>query len=75
MKFLQKIVVKGRPLDLAVLSTVPEGETNYVCVDRGNVYQSTFAELESIRNYCVTFEIDFLGEMTKGYMVGQERSG
>ena len=37
VKFLQKIVVKGRPLDLAVLSTVPEGETNYVCVDRENV--------------------------------------
>ena len=29
--------------------------------------QSTFAELESITDYRVIFEVDFLGEMAKDY--------
>ena len=36
-------------------------------MDRENVFQSTFAELESITDYRVTFEVDFLGEMAKDY--------
>ena len=67
MKFLQKIFVKGRPLDVADINSSPEGETNYICVDRENILQSTFAELESITDYRVTFEVDFLGEMAKDY--------
>ena len=67
LKFLQKIFVKGRPLDIADINTSPEGETNYICVDRENILQSTFAELESITDYRVTFEVDFLGEMAKDY--------
>ena len=67
MKFLQKIFVKGRPLDVADINTSAEGETNYICVDPENILQSTFAELESITDYRVTFEVDFLGEMAKDY--------
>ena len=36
-------------------------------MDRENILQSTFAELESITDYRVTFEVDFLGEMAKDY--------
>ena len=67
LKFLQKIFVKGRPLNVADMNTSPEGETNYICVDRENVLQSTFAELESITDYRVTFKVDFLGKMAKDY--------
>ena len=67
LKFLQKIFAKGRPLDIADINTSPDGETNYVCVDQENILQSTFAELESITDYRVTFEVDFLGEMVKDY--------
>ena len=67
MKFLQKIFVKGRPLDVADINISAEGETNYICVDPENILQSTFAELESITDYRVTFEVDFLGEMAKDY--------
>ena len=67
MKFLQKIFVKVRPLDVADINISAEGETNYICVDPENILQSTFAELESITDYRVTFEVDFLGEMAKDY--------
>ena len=67
LKFLQKIFVKGRTLDVADMNTDSEGETNYICVDRENVLQSTFEELESITDYRVTFGVDFLGEMAKDY--------
>ena len=36
-------------------------------MDRENILQSTFAELESTTDYRVTFEVDFLGEMAKDY--------
>ena len=45
----------------------PRRGTNYICLDRDNVLQSTFTELESITDYRVTFEVDFLGEMAKDY--------
>ena len=36
-------------------------------MDQENVLQSTFAELESITDYRVTFEVDFLGEVARDY--------
>ena len=67
LKFLQKILVKSRTLDVADISPAPEGQANYICVDRENVLQSTFTELESITDYHVTFEIAILEEMAKDF--------
>ena len=36
-------------------------------VDRENVLQTTFAELESIEDFCMTFEVDFIGDVAKDY--------
>ena len=43
--------------------------TNYICVDRENVLQTTFAELESIKDFCTTFGVDFMGEVAKDYVL------
>ncbi|XP_028408793.1 uncharacterized protein LOC114533337 [Dendronephthya gigantea] len=65
LRFLQKNLVKGRVLDVEDTSEIPEGETNYICVDRHNIMGSTFSELEAIQDFHVTFEVDFIGEMAK----------
>lgn len=74
LKFLQERLIKGRKLDVADgdNSTAPDPEdpkntTNYICVDRENILQSTLAELQSIEDFSVTFEVDFMGEVAKDY--------
>ena len=72
LKFLQPRLIKGRELDVVDEGNVPDREdpkicTNYICVDDENVLQTTFAELESIEDFCVTFEVDFIGEVAKDY--------
>ena len=75
LKFLQERLIKGRQLDVADggNSTAPDPEdpnnsTNYICVDRENILQSTLAELQSIEDFSVTFEVDFMGEVAKDYL-------
>ena len=63
LRFLQENLVKGRVLDVQDTSDTPEGETNYICVDRHNIMESTFSELEAIQNFHITF--DFIGEMAR----------
>ena len=72
LKFLQARLIKGRELDVVDEGNVPDPEdpkncTNYICVDRENVLQTTFAELEAIEDFCMTFEVDFMGEVAKDY--------
>ena len=40
---------------------IPEGETNYIIVDREDVLKSTFDELPYIVNPRNTFQVDFMG--------------
>ena len=65
LKFLQKEIVQGRALDVADESEIHEGETNYICVDRNDILQTTFTELASIKNFKLTFEVDFMGERAR----------
>jgi len=71
LRFLQKNLQEGRPLDLSSLTDFDEnfnsqvGQTNYLSIDRNNLLESTFLELESITNYFLTYEIDFMGEEAK----------
>lgn len=36
--------------------------TIIITVDRSNILKTTFAEFESIGDFCKTFEVDFMGE-------------
>ena len=65
LRFLQKNIVEGRELDVGDTSDTPEGETNYICVNRHDILTSTFSELEAIQNFHITFEVDFFGEMAR----------
>ena len=71
LRYLQKRLIKGRKLDISTASDVDPEElqnaTNYISVDRENILKTTFEELESISDFCTTFEVDFMGEIAKDY--------
>ena len=58
-------LVKGRLLDVQDTSDIPEGETNYICVNRHQILESTFSELQAIQDFHITFEVDFIGELAR----------
>ena len=66
LRFLQKRIIRGRELDIKCLSDTTEGgETNFICVNRDDILNTTFSELKDIQDYCITFEVDFVGEIAK----------
>ena len=67
LKYLQKERVTGRPLEVTSSEDTIQGETNYVTVDRDNTLETTFAELQYISNYRLTFQVDFMGEECVDY--------
>ena len=62
LRFLQTKIVTGRKLDISSPEETIEGETNFITVDRENILQSTFSELEYISNFQLTFQVDFMSE-------------
>ncbi|CAH3153776.1 unnamed protein product [Porites lobata] len=67
LKYLQKEIVTRRPLEVTSSEDTIEGETNYIIVDRDNILETTFAELQYISNYRLTFQVDFMGEECVDY--------
>ena len=62
LRYLQKKIVTGRPLDVTESSEILEGETNYITVDRENILKTTFEKLKHVTDPRVTFEVQFYGE-------------
>ena len=62
LRYLQKKIVTGRPLDVTESSEILEGETNYITVYRENILKTTFEELKHVTDPRVTFEVQFYGE-------------
>jgi len=71
LRFLQKELQQGRKLNIASLTDVDENDesqkTNYISIDRFNLLKSTFAELDSIENFFLTYEVDFINESAKDF--------
>ncbi|CAH3123927.1 unnamed protein product, partial [Pocillopora meandrina] len=62
LRYLQKKIVSGRPLEVTNSSRILEGETNFITVDRNNILETTFEELKHVADPRVTFEVQFYGE-------------
>ena len=62
LRYLQKKIISGRPLEVTNSSQVLEGETNFITVDRHNILETTFEELKHVTDPRVTFEVQFYGE-------------
>jgi hypothetical protein len=62
LRYLQKKIVRGRPLGVTDPSTDLQRETNFITVDRENILQTIFEELKSVDDPRVTFEVQFYAE-------------
>ena len=65
LRFLQKELLQGRDLDVTSETELMERETNYICIDRNDIVNTTFTELVPIENFHITFEVDFMGEKAR----------
>ena len=65
LRYLQESLLHGRPLHLANDTSTIEGLTNCMTVDRDNILDTRYQEFPYIEDYCITFEIDFMGEIAK----------
>ena len=62
LRYLQKKIVSGRPLEVTNSSRILEGQTNFITVDRHNILETTFEELKHVADPRVTFEVQFYGK-------------
>ena len=65
LRYLQRKIERGRPLDMTDDATILEGDTNFIAVDRDNILDTTFEELKTVEDPRVTFQVDFYGEMAQ----------
>ncbi|CAB4008163.1 leucine-rich repeat-containing DDB_G0290503 isoform X2 [Paramuricea clavata] len=65
LRFLQKKILLGRDLDISDVSSELNGDTNYISVDRDNILETTFSELNDGKNPRITFEVQFYGEQAE----------
>ena len=65
LRYLQRKIGRGRPLDMTDDATVLEGDTNFIAVDRDNILDTTLEELKTVEDPRVTFQVDFYGEMAQ----------
>jgi hypothetical protein len=59
----QSMFVQGRPLEIKDPSVCEEGVTNVIFIDRGNVLDTGFDEVDQIQNLRTTLEVEFYGEV------------
>ena len=62
LKYMQQKIVTGCALEISSVDTEISGEANHITVDRDNIMQITFDELQFIRNPRLTFQVVFMGE-------------
>lgn len=58
-------MMKQRIHDAVIREEEIEKDTNFICVDRHNIIHKKFQEFESIEDFNLTFEVDFMGERAK----------
>ena len=65
IRFFQKKLQRGRDLHILDASVISTGETNYISVDRSRLLETTIAELKYVKDFRLTFEVDFMGELAQ----------
>ena len=64
LRYLQKIIVQGRPLEVGDESEPLEGETNFIVVCRDDLLRTTFLEIKDLQNLRLTLEVEFYEEVS-----------
>ena len=64
LRLLQKVIVTGRTLEIEDVSQNVEGTTNFILVDRCNILNTAFDEINAITDLRPTLEVQFYGEVS-----------
>lgn len=64
LKSLQDRVVVGRALEVSTVYESPEGDVNFILVDRHNLLETAFDEVSLIKNPRLTLQVEFYGEVS-----------
>nr|XP_034330272.1 uncharacterized protein LOC117690353 [Crassostrea gigas] len=62
LRYLQSVIVCGRQLEITDTTQCDEGDTNFIIVDRNNILETGFEEVNSISNLQKTLEVQFYDE-------------
>ena len=65
LRFLQKKILLGRDLYVSDVSSELSGDTNYISIYRDNILETTFSELNDVKDPRITFEFQFYGEQAE----------
>ena len=63
LRYLQSVIVYGRPLEIQNIVELVEGETNYILVDRNNLLITLFDDISGIHDLCMTLEVQFYNKV------------
>lgn len=63
LRYLQSVIVRGRKLEIVDTSQCLEGATNFIIVDRNNILETAFEEIDSIADLRTTLEVQFYDEV------------
>ena len=64
LRYMQTQLVRGRALDVTNVGECEMGDTSYILVDRNEILETSFEEIEAISNRFLTSEVQFYGEVS-----------
>ena len=68
LRSVQTNMVYGRALDVQDHSIIETGETNFILVNRDDLFDTAFAEINSLTDLRKTLEVQFYNEVLVIYM-------
>ena len=69
LQCLQDSVVVGRALEIVNVSESLEGDVNYILVNRYNLLETAFDEIQLIENPRLTLQVQFYGEVSNSQLL------
>lgn len=69
LRYLQSVIVCGRQLEITDTTQCDEGDTNFIIVDRNNILETGFEEVNSISNLQKTLEVQFYDEINENILL------
>ena len=62
LRYVQSLIVTGRPLDVQDVTVSVEGETNFILINRQDVLRSALEEVQFLKDPRLTLAVGFYGE-------------
>lgn len=64
LRISQAVLIHGRELEITDESVSPQGDTNFIMVDRYKIIETAFKEIMNLEDKFLTLEIQFYGEVS-----------